>query len=162
MDKAYTPGDILQMAVQAKDRGVDLYLALAHNSENYHVARLFMELAKDEKNHKHELEKWRERFSGKTREEAYPGERSVYLNNLVESNTYNCDIATKKALEKTISEEDALRAGIGFEKDFMLFMHDLKHNADEAAQDAIDTLIEDEIRHMKDIFELKDRLEKGE
>jgi len=161
MGIAYTSKDIVEMAVQAKAKGVELYLALAHNSENYHVARLFMELAKDEQRHKHELEKWFDYLKGSDREEAYPGEKSIYLKSLVENNTYNCDLATKQALEKTISEEDALKAGITFEKDFMLFLHELKQNAASDGESAADSLIEDEIRHLKGMFDLKDKLEKG-
>ena len=45
MEETYTSKDIIEMAVQAKARGVELYLTLARNSENYHVGRLFTELA---------------------------------------------------------------------------------------------------------------------
>ncbi len=160
MDQAYTSKDIVQMAVQAKHRGVELYLALARNSENYHVARLFMELAKDEQKHKHELEKWLEYLSGDQQEEAYPGEKALYLKALVDSNTYTCDTAQKQILEKTISEEAALQAGITFEKDFMLFLHDLKNHVVSDGESTIDSLLEDEVRHLGEIFKLKDNLEK--
>ncbi len=150
------------MAAQAKARGVEMYLTLARNSENYHVGRLFMELAKDEQKHKHELEKWLDFLRGSRREEAYPGERALYLKALVDANTYSCDKATKQALEKTISEEEALQAGITFEKDFMLFLHDLKQHVVIGGETTVDSLIDDEIRHLKEMFLLKEKLEKGE
>ena len=162
MSDVYTSKDVIEMAVQAKARGVELYLALARNSENYHVGQLFTELAKDEQKHKLELEKWLDYLSGDKREEAYPGERALYLKALVDSNTYSCNAVQKKALETTISEEEALQAGITFEKDFMLFLHDLKHHVAEESESTIDSLIEEEIKHLRDIFHLKDKLEKGE
>ena len=161
MSETYTSKDIIEMAVQAKERGVEMYLALARNSENYHVGRLFTEFAKDEQKHKHELEKWLGYLSGDKREEAYPGERSLYLKALVDSNTFNCDKTQKKALEMTISEEEALQAGITFEKDFMLFLHDLKQHVAEGGEGTIDSLIEDEIRHLREMFNLKEKLQKG-
>lgn len=162
MDKIYTSKDILEMAVQAKTRGVDLYLFLARNSGNYHVGQLFTELAKDEQRHKLQLEKMLSSLKGKEREEAYPGERSLYLKALVDTNTFNCSAACKKSLETTINEEDALRAGITFEKDFMLFLHDLKMQAmGKESEKAVDSLIEDEIKHLSEIFKMKDKLEKG-
>jgi rubrerythrin len=162
MSDVYTSKDVIEMAVQAKARGVELYLALARNSENYHVGQLFTELAKDEQKHKLELEKWLDYLSGDKREEAYPGERALYLKALVDSNTYNCNAVQKKVLETTISEEEALQAGITFEKDFMLFLHDLKHHVAKGGESTIDSLIEEEISHFREIFHLKDKLEKGE
>ncbi|MGB2599023.1 MAG: ferritin family protein [Candidatus Omnitrophota bacterium] len=162
MDETYTSKDIIEMAVQAKARGVELYLILARNSENYHVGRLFTELAKDEQKHKLELEKWLGYISGDRREEAYPGERSLYLKALVDSNTFNCDTVQKQALGTTISEETALQAGITFEKDFMLFLHELKQHAVKEGESTVDSLIEDEIRHFREMFHLKEKLDKGE
>ena len=161
MATTYTAKDIIEMAVQAKGRGVELYMLLARNSENYHVGRLFTELAKDEQRHRIQLEKMLSSLSGKEREEAYPGERSLYLRALVDANTFNCDEAKKKTLETTISEEEALKAGINFEKDFMLFLHDLKlHTSEKASEGVVDSLLEDEIKHLSEMFKLKDELEK--
>jgi len=156
----YTSRDIIQMAVQAKARGVELYLTLARNSENYHVGRLFTEFAKDEQKHKIQLEKWLEELKDEKREEAYPGESSLYLKALVDANTFSCDAAKQKALEKIISEEEALQVGIDFEKDFMLFMHELKQQVVKGEGKTIDSLIDDEIRHLKEMFHLKEKLRK--
>lgn len=163
MEEIYTSKDILEMAVQAKGKGVELYLTLARNSGNYYVGKLFEELAKDEHRHKMELEGWFEKLQkGEKREEAYPGERSLFLRSLVEENTFTCDATQKKALETTIDEEEALRAGINFEKDFMLFLHELKRHVPEEEYNVIDKLIDEEIRHIREMFNIKDKLEKGE
>jgi len=158
MNITYTSKDVLEMAIQAKARGVDMYLALARNSENYHVSQLFTELAKDEQRHKLEIRKWVESLEDEKRSEAYPGERSLFLKALVDENTFSCDKTTKKALETTISEEDALRAGIDFEKDFMLFMHDLRRHVVSGDTGVIDRLIDDEVKHIREIFAIRDKI----
>ena len=159
MDNAYTSKDIIQMAVQAKERGVELYLALARNSENYHVGRLFTEFAKDEQRHKLELERWLKYLSGDKLEEAYPGERALYLKALVDANAFHCDAAKEQALEKIIVEEQALAAGISFEKDFMLFLHDLKQHVVPEGESTIDSLIDDEVRHLSEMFHLREKIQ---
>ncbi|MBD3379141.1 MAG: hypothetical protein GF408_01600 [Candidatus Omnitrophica bacterium] len=161
MEQKYTAKDVIDMAIQSKSKGVDLYLDLARNSENYHVGKLFMELAKDEQKHKHELEHLRESIASEKAEEAYPGEKALYLNALVDTSTFNCDETLKKVLETTISEEEALQAGITFEKDFLLFLHELKLNVLKEAEETIDNLLSEEIKHLGDMFNLKDSLEKG-
>lgn len=160
METSYTAKDVIEMAIQAKERGAELYLALARNSENYHVGRLFTELAKDEHRHKMQLEKWLTDLGEEKREEAYPGERSLYLKALVDSNTFSCDETKKQVLERTISEEEALQAGINFEKDFMLFLHDLKRHVRTGEEEVIDRLIDEEIKHLGEMFHLKDKVAK--
>jgi rubrerythrin len=160
MEAKYTSKDILKMAIQAKARGVDLYLALARNSENYHVGKLFTELAKDEQKHKLSLEKLLDAKNTGTPEEAYPGERALYLKALVDSNTFTCAGAQKQALETTVSEEEALQAGITFEKDLMLFLHDLKQHTLRDGAETINALIDDEIKHLQAFFHLKEKLGK--
>lgn len=161
MHKTYTSKDIVEMAIQAKARGVELYLALARNSENYHVGRLFTEFAKDEQRHKIQLEKLLNSLSTDKREEAYPGERSLYLKALVDANTFECDAAKKQALETTVSEEEALKAGITFEKDFMLFLHDLRQHAIADGENTVDNLLDDEARHLKEMMHLKEKIDKS-
>lgn len=161
MDNTYNSVDIVKMAIQAKARGVELYMALARNSDNYHVSNLFAGLAKEAQRYKIQLEKWLEELDDHKREEAYPGERALYLKALVDANTFNCDKAEKQALEKTISEEDALRAGITFKKDFMLFLHELKRHAGPDGSGTIDAIIEEEISHLKDMFHLEEKIKKG-
>ena len=158
MEERYTSQDILNMAIQAKARGVAMYMALARKSENYHVAQLFAELAKDEQRHKLEINKWLDSLKSEKREEAYPGEKSLFLKALVDENTFNCDAMEKKALATTVNEEDALRAGINFEKDFMLFMHELRRYVAQEDVVMVDKLIDEEACHIKDIFSIKDKL----
>jgi len=158
MNTDYSAKDVVRMAIQSKNKAVELYMILARNSENYHVSRLFAELAKDEQKHKIHLEKWLDSLDVKKTEEAYPGERALYLKALVDENAYICDNAKKKALEKTISEEEALRAGISFEKDFMLFLHDLKRHSTEEGGKLIDSLVDDEIILLKEMFGVKEKL----
>lgn len=160
MKEKYTSKDIIEMAVKAKERGAELYLTLARNSENFHVGQFFTELAKDEHRHKMQIEKWLESLSPEKRKEAYPGERSMYLKALVDENTFKCDTVKKQALEKTISEEEALAAGITFEKDFMLFLHDLKRNVPEEDKNVIEELINEEIGHIKEMFSLSEKAKK--
>ena len=160
MDTTYTSKEIIEMAIQAKEKGVELYMALARNSENYHVSQLFAEFAKDEEHHKLELKKWIEEFDVKRQEEAYPGEKALYLKAMVDAHAFNCDTVQKQLLGTTVSEEAALQAGITFEKDFMLFLHELKQHlaADEDAQ-TIDALLDDEARHLREMFNLKEKVD---
>ncbi|MBF0217553.1 MAG: hypothetical protein HQL30_11230 [Candidatus Omnitrophica bacterium] len=161
MRRQYTSKDIIEMAVKAKDKGIDLYMALARNSGNYHVAHLFAALAKDEQKHKLKLMKWLEKIQSEKPSEAYPGEGTLFLQSLVDDNTFNLESATKKALEKTISEEEVLRASVGFEKDFILFLHELKRQTLSGEAGIIDKLIDEEMGHIREIIDIRDKVAKS-
>jgi len=155
----YTAKDIIKMAIQAKEKGIELYRVLAENSENYHVGQLFERLAQSGEQYKAKLEQIFSVFSIKKQEEAYPGERALYLKALVDANTFVCDSAKEKALEKNISEEDALQAAITFKKDFMLFLHDLKRHAEDSAQEEIDELVDAEVTQLQEMLHAKKNLD---
>lgn len=154
MIEKYTASEVLEMVIKAKEKGINMYMELARASENYHVSQLFADLAKDEQHHKMKLREWCDSFSKDISTEAYPGERVLFLKSLADKNTFNCDAATKKALEKTISEEDAIKAGVDFEKDFLIFLHDLKDKVGSADVDVLKKLIDEEMSHMRKLLEL--------
>jgi len=155
----YTAKDVLEMVIEAKSKGVDFYMALARNSENYHVAQLFAELAKDEQKHRMALEKWLKGMKLDKKEEAYPGEKSMFLKSLVDDSIFICGEACKRALKTTISEEEALKVALNFEKDFMLFLHELKYSLSDKKDEAtIDKLLDEESRHVRDMFKLVDKI----
>ena len=153
----YTAKDIMKMAIQAKERGIELYHVLAKNSENYHVGQLFEKLAVSGEKYKSSLKQILNGLSSEKQEEAYPGERALYLKSLVDANAFVCHQAKEKSLEKTISEEEALQAAITFKKDFMLFLHDLKRHAEENAQTEIDELIDVEVTQLQEMLHAKEK-----
>jgi len=157
--ETYTAKDIMEMAIQAKERGIELYHVLSKNSENYHVGQLFETLAKSGEQYKLSLQQILSCLSSEKQEEAYPGERSRYLKALVDLNTFVCDGAKEKALERTISEEEALQAAITFKKDFMLFLHDLKRQAEDNAQTGIDELIDAEVTQLKEMLHTRKKFD---
>ena len=157
-NEIYSAKEIIQIAIQAKVKAIELYLILARNSENYHVGKLFTEFAKSGQKYKMHLERILADIPTQKQEEAYPGERALYLKALVDANTFNCDKVMQKALELTISEEDALQAGINYKKDFMLFLHDLKHYADSDAGETIDLIIDEETKNLKELFHLNEKI----
>lgn len=159
MKSKYTAKDVLEMVIQAKSKGVDFYMALARNSENYHVAQLFAELAKDEQRHKIALEKWSKTMKSDKKDEAYPGDKLMFLKSLVDKSIFLCSEACKKALNTTISEEEALKVALNFEKDFMLFLHEFKYNlSDKKDVLLIDKLLDEEATHVRDMFKLVDKI----
>ena len=157
MDDALTGKEALELAIKAEEKGAALYKTLARNSKNFHVSRVFKQLADEEDKHIDELKKWDTSLTAYKPVEAYPGEYILYIKAMAEESTFKCDSACEKSLETDISEEDAIKAGINFEKDFIIFLHSIKKHIKKSEQSIVDSIISSEEGHLKKLYTLKSK-----
>jgi len=155
MEEQISGREILELAIQAEEKGLGLYRTLAGKSKNFHVQKTFRELAREEEKHLEELKKLEEKFTPYKPMEAYPGEYILYLKAMADESVFKCNKACETFLEKDINEEDALQAGITFEKDFMLFLHNMKKHVNREDAKLVDMVIEGEEGHLKRLYSHK-------
>ena len=160
MEEMLNGKDALEMAIKAEEKGLELYRALAKNSKNFHVSQIFKELAREEERHVEELKKWDKSLASYKPVEAYPGEYSLYIKAMAEENVFKCDKACERSIEKDISEEDAAAAAINFEKDFMLFLHNVKKHIKKGEERIVNAIIDSEEKHLKQLYTLQKKIKK--
>lgn len=153
-----TGKEALELAIKAEEKGAALYRTLAKNSKNFHVSRIFKQLAGEEDKHIDELKKWDNNLTAYKPVEAYPGEYILYIKAMAEESTFKCDRACEKSLEADISEEDAIGAGINFEKDFIIFLHNVKRHIKKGDEKIVNSLIESEEGHLKQLYTLQKKI----
>jgi rubrerythrin len=158
MNETIDGREVLELAIKAEEKGLQLYITLSENSRNFHVSQVFKELAEAEIRHLDELKKWRDHIGPYRPLEAYPGEYALYIKAMAEENTFKCDKACERFLEADVSEEDAYRAGITFEKDFILFLHSLKKHVKKGEDKIVESIIESEEAHLKKLYSLKKKI----
>ena len=152
--------EVLDLAIKAEERGAKLYKTLSENSRNFHVGEIFRELAEEEEKHTIKLKKLEKRIAPYKPKEAYPGEYILYIKAMADENTFKCDKACETFLEIDLSEEDAIQAGITFEKDFIVFLHSLKKHVKKTDSKIADSLIKEEEGHLKKLYALKKKIKK--
>lgn len=152
--------EALELAIKAEEKGLELYRTLARNSRNFHVNYVFKELAREEERHIEELRKWDASLTSYKPVEAYPGEYILYIKAMAEESAFKCGKAREKFLEKDINEEDAIKAGISFEKDFMLFLHNIKRHIKKGEEKIVNAVIESEEKHLRQLYALQKKLKK--
>ncbi len=158
MSEAMGGREILDLAIKAEEKGLRLYKTLAKKSRNFHVSQVFKELADEEDKHLEELKKWGNRVVSYEPMEAYPGEYILYIKAMAEESTFKCDKACEKFLEQDLNEEDAIQAGITFEKDFILFLHNLKKHTKKSDYKIVDAIVESEESHLKKLYALRKKI----
>ena len=150
--------EVLELAIQAEEKGEHLYRTLAKKSKNFHVREVFKELAADEERHIMDLRKLEDKFAPYEPVEAYPGEYLLYIKSMADESTFKCDKSCKTFLETDINEDDALQAGITFEKDFIIFLHSLRNHVNKADTKIVDMIIFAEEGHLKKLYAQKKKI----
>ena len=152
------PSDIVDIGIEKEIKRRDFYaLAAEQFSDNADLAGLFGKLRDWEEGHIKKFERIREEVKGGHYAESYPGEIHEYMAAVVNSDLYeNLDAESFALTVKT--PEEALDAGIGFEKDAILFFGGLAPFVDPRSREVIQELIAEEQMHMLQLFEMKKRL----
>ena len=152
------PSDIVDIGIEKEIKRRDFYaLAAEHFSDNADLAKLFSQLRDWEEGHIKKFQRIREEVKGGNYAESYPGEIHEYMAAVVNSDLYE-DLNAESFALTIKTPEAALDAGIGFEKDAILFFGGLANFVDPKAREVIQELILEEQQHMLQLFEMKKRL----
>jgi len=152
------PSDIVEIGIEKEIKRRDFYgLAAGHFADQEDLAELFGKLRDWEEGHIVKFRKIRDEVKGGNYAESYPGEIHEYMAAVVDSDLYE-DLDAESFALKIKTAEEALTAGIGFEKDAILFFGGLANFVDPKSAEVIQQLIEEEQQHMIQLFEMKSRL----
>jgi rubrerythrin len=158
MRNIFSGSEIVEMAVQIEKNGRDFYNKIAKLSKNKDVKKIFKHLARQEERHIKVFEDMRSVVKKYEPAEAYTDEYFGYIKAL--SDEY---IFTKKSKGSAIAgtvkdEKQTIELGIVFEKDSILFYHEMKNFVPEAEYNMIQNLLKEEQRHLEKLVLLERRL----
>jgi hypothetical protein len=87
--------------------------------------------------------------------EAYDGERDEYINALLHSRMLQDESGALQMIHEMKDDQQALDFAIGFEKDTILFMFEMREVLPEGEREQIDTLIQQERTHVRLLQQMK-------
>lgn len=151
----FAASQALEMAINIEQHGEAFYRAAAEKSDDSEVRELFEDLADRERSH-------RKVFEGMAAEvdEAPKASRSEvgdYASFLEVALDHAVFSGPDKALRMAEQAEDrvaVLRAGMGLEKDTMLFYYDLREMVSQKDREVISNIIGQEKQHLRRLTEL--------
>jgi rubrerythrin len=147
--------ELLELAIKIEQNGATFYQSLAKQALNPRLSEVFSQLAKEEQGHIYQLTDWLSRLAEHKITESYPGEYESYLKSLVDESVYQCDNACQSLVSKAATELEAVQVGVFFEKDFLLFLHEMKGFVKQADAEIINSLIREEKQHLMQLLRLK-------
>ena len=151
----FSGGEILEMAMGIERNGITFYDTLAEKTSDTDICSLYTYLSDEEKKHLMSFRNMAGPEGKYVPAESYPGENMQYLKSLIDSAVF-MDIADARRLaENTVSEYNAINIGIQAEKDSILFYSELRNIVNVPDRQIVDTIIEAEKDHLRQLSELK-------
>jgi rubrerythrin len=161
MSIAFTPAELIRIAIEIEERGMTFYDVIAKSTDNAAAKKVFEELASMEREHVRIFtdmiaDSQKYRLIGPPDEE-YEG----YLHSLIDSAVFTDDAITSEMATQADSDIKALELGISSEKDSILFYYQMKELMPPPAIEMIDGIIAEEKRHLWQLTEIKKRLQQA-
>ncbi|MBU1007262.1 MAG: ferritin family protein [Candidatus Omnitrophica bacterium] len=155
MGNLFSASDIVEVGIQIEKNGRDFYDAVAKAVKDVKAKEVFELLQGEEEKHIKRFEALLSRVKKYEPSEAYPGEYFAYLKTLSEGYIFKKDSNIRSLAEKLKNEKEILDTGIGFEKDSILFYHEMKKFILGDEQNTVDKLIEEEQGHLRKLTDMK-------
>ena len=156
----FNAAEIVDIGIAKEKKRRDFYRLAAENFREPEIKKLFAQLADWEETHIRKFIEIRNSFSEAETTESYPGELEAYMNSLVDEKLYG-RISAEWFGRNVASVPDAVRYGIEFEKDAILFFNELAKLTAGSQPEKIQLLIDEEKKHLVYLSELRRKYAAG-
>ena len=142
--------DIVEMAMELEKSGEAFYRAVASSSESPQVQTVFADLAEQEAKHYAIFAKLSKAVRNKPLMSTDEwDEYMMYLQATIQSAFFEGVDKALAVAEEVTDEKEAVRVAMNFEKETLLFFHDLRDMVSAADQEIIKQVIAEEKRHLR-------------
>jgi rubrerythrin len=150
--------EIFNMAMEIEKSGYAYYKTVADSTNDTDLRELFLYLAEQEQKHYDFFQE----LSKEVEELQIAGEDweaiSEYIKATTDSRFFIGEDKAIQEARKTTDVKEAIDVAIGFEKDTLLFFHEIRQVTPSKAHKATDQIIDEERRHVKQLLERKKNL----
>ena len=155
----FTVGELFDIAVGIERNGVAYYGSLSELAADSALKQTYKGLADMEKHHVALFQHMRdETVEAGTVAQAYvDAEYDSYLKALIDSSVFTSDHVARHLAEKAAGPAEALQLALGSEKDSILFYTEMRELVPQRDRDAIDNIVQESRKHVRELSELKRR-----
>ncbi len=154
-----SPGkEFLEIAIEIERSGYKLY-ELAADQKSKEVRDILLQLAGREREHEHTFRDMLTRVDGYIPEN--PCENYDYIRSVADSNVFVGERIWKLLTQKAMTDIEVLEAGIGFEKDSILFYSEIRGMLPKLSQNIIDMIVNEEKKHLSELTYLVNKIRSG-
>jgi len=151
--------EIIETAIEIEKNGVTFYHALAESSSTAHVRELFSHLASEEKRHITRFQEILESAGGYQISEAYYATQYMgYMKALADEHVFRSDISITEVADSAKSPIEAVNIAIAFEKESIIFLHEVRELMSDAGEESIQKLLDEERKHLMQLSAIKTQM----
>ncbi len=148
--------EIIEVAIEIEKNGVKFYNALAESSSTDRVKGLFSYLAEAEMSHITRFQEILESAGGYQISEAYYATQYMgYMKALADEHVFRSDMSVTEVADCAKSPKEAINIAIGFEKESILFLHEMREIISESDGKAVQRLLDEEREHLRQLSAIK-------
>lgn len=158
MGNIFAGSDVVELGIEIEKNGKDFYNTLTNQSKNKKAKDMFKYLANEEEKHIIVFQGILDKVKQDEPADSYPGEYLSYMNALASEYVFTKagkGIAVARGIKNDLQAVDA---GIGLEKDSILFYEGMKKMVPDYEYKTIDELILQEQDHLRKLYELKSNM----
>ena len=159
MTEKYAGSEVIRMAVEIETKGKAFYDGVVASVKDARTREIFQYLADEEVKHEKLFKKILQDLGPEAEEGPYDAsEMTAYFRSLIDGKIFpggDEGAAMKREMGNPAS---AVRVALSFEKDAILFFHELLAVTREEGKRAVEHVIAEEREHIRRILELKEAL----
>ncbi len=144
-----TGDEIIEIAVHLEERGETFYTAAAGTASTSDVKTLFEELAVQEQYHRRAFQQMGRGVVELALSPEQWDEFQAYTGALLRQSLFDKPKGALSQAVEAMSKQEALQAALGFEKETLLFFHELRNVVKGPAQQTVDRIVEEERQHIQ-------------
>jgi len=150
-----TGKELVDIAINIEVNGAAFYESLAASVADAAARTMYHALAGKEREHMERFRSLLSRASEYSPSETYTEEYDAYLRALVDSLVFGDDQAARDMGRGVSSDLEAVQIGIGAEKESILFYLELRGLVRRADAELVNSIIEEERSHLRELSALK-------
>ena len=155
MSAVFTGRDLIDAVIEAEKLGAGFYQCVAENTPATKASDLFARIGQEEREHVQELESLLDAAEGYAPAESYPDEYHEYLHALVEGKVFPDEETCKQMARDVRDEAQACPLASSFEKQIILFLHEMRRFLPEHRHGVVQKLLEGEYEHVRRLHALE-------
>ena len=156
MGENLTIQEIIEIAIEIEKNGAAFYNALTKSAETNRLKELYDYLSKEEARHITRFQEILESVGGYQISEAYYATQYMgYMKALADERVFTSDLSAAEVAERAGSPREAIDIAIGFEKESVIFLHEMWNLVPESDRKAIEKLLDEERDHLRRLAAIK-------
>ncbi|MGB9594914.1 MAG: ferritin-like domain-containing protein [Candidatus Poribacteria bacterium] len=159
MNENFTAQEIIEIAIEIEKNGKEFYQIMADSSSTVPLRNLFNYLSAEEDKHRQKFEEILKSAGGyQISEVYYATEYMGYMKAIADERVFTKDISYIDLARQLTSPKQAIDIAISFEKDSIIFLHEMRDMFSQSEKGAIEQLLAEERLHIQKLAELKKQL----